>query len=220
MMPSPLACLLSRKRLLIFDFDGTLVDSSPLHARAFSEAFAPHGVEVDYARIAGMTTETAVARIAAEAALELDAAAQARLVDAKRARALELIERELEAIEGAPDFVRAAAIRYRLALCTSASRRSLEAALARVGLAGCFDPVVAAEDVARGKPDPETFRQALGRAGIPAGEALVFEDADSGIAGAKAAGIEVLRIVPAGQAHAPADADWPALNAALAELAA
>jgi HAD superfamily hydrolase (TIGR01509 family) len=219
MNSSPLARLLARKRLLIFDFDGTLVDSSPLHARAFAEVFAPHGVAVDYARIAGMTTDAAVDRLAEEAGLSLDEAARARLIGAKRERGLELIERELAAIDGAPDFVRAAARRFRLALCTSGSRRSVEAALARVGLDGCFDPAVTADDVARGKPDPEAFLQVLDRTGAAAGEALIFEDADSGIAAAAAAGIDALRIVEPGAARGADEADWPMLNAALAEPA-
>jgi HAD superfamily hydrolase (TIGR01509 family) len=218
MTRSALAELLSRKRLLIFDFDGTLVDSSPLHARAFAEAFAPHGVEVDYSRIAGMTTGAAVDRLAAAAGLTLDEAERARLVEAKRDYGLALIERELVAVEGAPDFVRAAGHRFRLALCTSGSRRSVEAALARVGLAGCFDPTITAEDVTRGKPDPEIFLQALARTGAAADEALIFEDADSGIAAAKAAGVDALRIVAPDAAPGAGEADWPALNAALAEL--
>ena len=218
---SGLDSLLSRKRLLIFDFDGTLVDSSPLHARAFAEAFAPHGVTVDYPRIAGMTTENAVDRVAAEAGLGLDEPARTQLIGAKRQRGLELIEAELAAIDGAPDFVRAAAGRFRLALCTSGSRRSVEAALARVGLDGCFDPAITAEDVARGKPDPEAFLLTLDRAECAAEDALIFEDADSGIAAAAAAGVDAVRIVAAGAAHSDAgEADWPALNTALAELSA
>jgi HAD superfamily hydrolase (TIGR01509 family) len=213
-----LASLLSRKRLLIFDFDGTLVDSSPLHARAFAETFAPHGVAIDYPRIAGMTTEGAVDRLAAEAGLVLDEPARARLVDAKRRRGLELIEQELAAIDGAPEFVRAAAGRFRLALCTSGSRRSVEAALARVGLAGFFDPVVTADDVTRGKPDPQAFLLTVARSGMQPGDALIFEDADSGIAAASAAGVDAVRVRPAGAAGGLGEADWPALNAALAEL--
>lgn len=215
---SPLACLLARKRLLIFDFDGTLVDSSPLHARAYTEAFAPHGLKVDYARIAGLITDAAVDLLAADAGIALDAAERERLIDAKRARGLELIERELAPIEGAPDFVHAAAGRFRLALCTSASRRGVTAGLARVGMTGCFDPLITAEDVARGKPDPEIFLQALEGTHTAPEEALVFEDADSGIAAARAGRIDVLRIVAAGEAREAGDADWPMLNAALAEL--
>lgn len=210
---SPLARLLSRKRLLIFDLDGTLVDSSPLHARAFSETFAPHGVEVDYAAIAGMTTADAVDRLSA--GLDIAPNERARLVADKRERALRLIESELDAIEGAVEFVRAAQGRFALALCTSASKAGADASLARVGLAGDFDPVITAEDVIRGKPDPEPFVRALKAHGAAPGDALVFEDAESGLAAAAAAGIEAVRIDPADEAAA-----WPPLVAALEELAA
>jgi HAD superfamily hydrolase (TIGR01509 family) len=211
---SPLASLLSRKRLLIFDLDGTLVDSSPLHARAFQATFAPHGVQVDYASIAGMTTGTAVDQLVAGAGLGLAADERARLVADKRERALRLIESELDAIEGAIDFVRTAKDRFALALCTSASKAGADASLARVGLAGLFDPVVTAEDVTHGKPDPEPFVRALDAHDAEPGEALVFEDAQSGLAAAAAAGIEAVRIDPADEA-----AGWPPLLAALRELA-
>ena len=61
---SPLAELLSGKALLIFDLDGTLIDTTPIHARAFEETFAPLNIPVDYSTIAGMKTEDAVERAA------------------------------------------------------------------------------------------------------------------------------------------------------------
>jgi HAD superfamily hydrolase (TIGR01509 family) len=212
---SPLARLLSGKRLLIFDLDGTLVDSSPLHARAFQEAFAPHGIDIDYAAIAGMTTGAAVDKLAAGAGLDLAPDERDRLVADKRERALRLIESDLDAIEGAVEFVRAAQGRFALALCTSASKAGAYASLARVGLAGDFEPMITAEDVVRGKPDPEPFIRALAAHRATPGEALVFEDAESGLAAAAAAGIDAVRIDPADEAAA-----WPPLVAALEELAA
>jgi HAD superfamily hydrolase (TIGR01509 family) len=213
---TPLAELLSRKRLLVFDLDGTLVDSSPLHARAYAEVFAPEGIEVDYTAIAGMTTDAAVDKLAAEAGLTLAPERRARLVAAKKARALGLIETELAPIEGAVEFVTAARRRFAVALCTSASRPSVAAALARVGLAGCFDPLVTAEDVVRGKPDPEAFLMTLAAHGTAPDEALVFEDSQSGLEAAARAGIDAVRIA-ADPADAAATA-WPSLLAALREL--
>jgi HAD superfamily hydrolase (TIGR01509 family) len=208
---SPLAELLSRKRLLIFDLDGTLVDSSPIHARAFQETFAPHGVEVDYRSIAGMTTGAAVEQLSA--ALSLSPEARAGLVEEKRERALRLIQSELDAIEGAVEFVRAAQGRFALALCTSASRAGAEASLVQVGLMDCFTPMVTAEAVRRGKPDPEPFLLALEAHGAKPDEALVFEDADSGLAAAAAAGIEAVRI----GSEADGGYGWEPLLAALEE---
>lgn len=218
MTPAEAAALLSRKRLLIFDLDGTIVDSSPLHDRAFNEAFAPEGIAVDYSLIAGMTTESAVDRIAELAGLELDEARRAALVADKRARARRLMRTELEPIAGSVDFVRRAATLFPLALCTSGSRATVDIALAGAGLSGYFEPVVAAEDVTRGKPDPEGFLKALNFHGLPASDALVFEDAESGLAAAATAGIGAVRIVPAGSAAGPVEADWALLNAALDDL--
>lgn len=215
---SPLAELLRRKRLLIFDFDGTIVDSSPLHARAFNEAFAAHGISVDYSRIAGLTTDAAVDLVADEAGIVLDAPGRALLIADKRARALRLVEAELEAIEGSIAFLRRARRHFPMALCTSGSRPTIERALERVGLVGTFEPVITAGDVRRGKPDPEGFLKAAGHHGVGPDDALVFEDAESGLAAARAAGMDVVHVVAPGTASSPAQADWAMLNAALAEL--
>jgi beta-phosphoglucomutase-like phosphatase (HAD superfamily) len=67
-----------------------------------------------------------------------------------------------------------------------------------------------------GKPDPEGFLKALHANGVPAHEALVFEDAESGLAAAAAAGIEAVHVVP-GRAGDGPQADWQMLNAALRE---
>jgi HAD superfamily hydrolase (TIGR01509 family) len=215
---SPLAELLRRKRLLIFDFDGTIVDSSPLHARAFNEAFAAEGISVDYSRIAGLTTEAAVDQVAAAAGLELSEAKRAVLIGDKRARALRLVEAELEPIDGSIEFLRRTKALFPLALCTSGSRPMIERALQRVGLVDAFDPVITAGDVTRGKPDPEGFLKAAAHHAVHAQDALIFEDASSGLAAAKAAGIDAVHVVGPGASSSPGQADWAMLNAALAEL--
>ena len=218
MTAAELAELLSRKRLLIFDLDGTIVDSSPLHERAFNDAFAGEGIAVDYPAIAGMTTEAAVDEVAGKAGLRLAAPRRRAIIEAKRARARHLIETELKPIDGSVDFIRRARAVFPIALCTSGSRASVEAALAGVGLAGMFEPVIAAEDVVRGKPDPEGFLKALGCRGVAAADALVFEDSESGLAAASSAGIDAVQIVRTAGASAPGRADWAVLNTALARL--
>jgi HAD superfamily hydrolase (TIGR01509 family) len=218
MSASPLAELLRAKRLLIFDFDGTIVDSSPLHARAFNEAFAADGVPVDYATIAGLTTDTAVDQVARAAGLELDREKRAFIIADKRARALRLIEAELEPIPGSIEFLQRARDLFPLALCTSGSRPTIERALERVGLVGVFEPVITAGDVRQGKPHPEGFLKAAALHGVAPADALVFEDAPSGLAAARAAGMETVHVVPDGAALEPGQADWPMLNAALVEL--
>ena len=196
--------------MLIFDLDGTLADSSPIHDRAFREAFAPLGIVPDYATIAGMTTDAAVAKILSGAAIHVSDERRAALVEDKRKRSLALLETELVEIDGSTAFVKRAQVTYRLALCSSGSRPAVERTIALLGLAGAFDPVVTANDIARGKPDPEGFLRVLDQAGINAAEALVFEDADSGIEAAARAGIDALRI--------GGDLGWTTLTAALDEV--
>ena len=218
MIAVDVAELLSRKRLLIFDLDGTIVDSSPLHERAFNDAFAGEGITVDYPAIAGMTTEAAVDEVAGKAGLRLAIPRRLAIIEAKRARARHLIETELKPIHGSVDFIRRARAGFPMALCTSGSRATVEVALAGVGLAGMFEPVIAAEDVVRGKPDPEGFLKGLEFHGATVADALVFEDSESGLVAARLAGIEAVQIVPIADASAPGQADWAVLNAALARL--
>ena len=196
------------RKLFIFDLDGTLVDSSPLHARAFDAALAPVGLSVDYETVAGLTTERAIDRITAAAEVTLDPEHHARLCATKRAEAGRLLEAELEALPGAVEFVRAARARVACALATSASPGSVDIALSRTGMTGWFNPVITAADVVRGKPDPETFLLALKAHGYDPGDALVFEDSASGLAAAAAAGIAAVRI-------GPDTPDWFALAAML-----
>ena len=209
MTVSPFAARLARKTLLIFDLDGTLADSSPIHDRAFREAFAPLGIVPDYATIAGMTTDAAVAKILADAAISVSDERRTALVEDKRQRSLALLETELVEIDGSVAFVKRAQATYRLALCSSGSRPAVERSIALLGLVGAFDPVVTANDIVRGKPDPEGFLRVLDQTGINAADALVFEDADSGIQAAANAGIDALRIGD--------DLGWATLTAALDE---
>ena len=209
MTMSPLAAQLARKTLLIFDLDGTLADSSPIHDRAFREAFAPLGIVPDYATIAGMTTDAAVDKILSDAAVTVADKRRAALIEDKRARSLALLDTELVEIDGSVAFVKRAQATYRLALCSSGSRPGVERTIALLGLASAFDPVVTADDVVRGKPDPEGFLRVLDQTRTDAADALVFEDADSGIEAAASAGIEAIRIEPA--------LGWAALAAALDE---
>lgn len=216
MNPVEVAELLSCKRLLIFDFDGTLVDSSHLHSRAFNDAFSIYGIPVDYNSIAGMTTAAAVEKICGEAGLVLNDQERLALISDKQHRARELIETELRPLAGSVEFVRGARRHFTLALSTSASRRTVDASLKRLAIADCFDSVFTAEDVANGKPAPDLFLKALDRHRTDPTEALVFEDAESGLAAARAARLHVIRIV----AENPASdaATWPILNEALRGL--
>ena len=207
-MPWPAEAPLAGRRLLIFDLDGTVADTSPIHAAAFNQAFARHGVRVDYPAIAGLRTDTAVDRVLDQAGIDADAGERAALVEAKRSAARAALQ-TVRPLPGARAFIRWAGPHYRLAMVSSGSARAVNGVLDRLGLTDSFEPLVTGDDVAAPKPDPEPFRRCLDLARVPAAEALVFEDADAGLASARAAGIATIRIGdPA--AH-PEAHSWPTL---------
>ncbi len=214
-----LAEILSHRRLWIFDLDGTLADTSPVHAQAFAEVLAPHGVDVAYDRVAGMKTDDAIELLFGEQGVALTPDLRDRLCDEKRLRARALIAAGLPPLEGVQavlDHARHKALA--LALCSSGSRGTVKATLAAIGLADRFEPVITADDVRRAKPNPEGFLAVLDYHRATPNDAVVFEDSAAGLASADAAGLTTIQIVPTG----PVDridgrwtASWPALRDAI-----
>jgi len=213
---SDLRALFSSKTLLIFDFDGTIADSSPIHARAFNEAFASYGVTVDYSTVAGLPTDAAVDRIVAEAGLVLHPTRRTSIIAKKREVARRIMGAELTPLDGSIPFLRHVGKSYNMALCTSGSRATIEMSLQKLKIATLFEPIITADDVANGKPAPEGFIKALRYFNVPAEQALVLEDAESGLAAAAAAGIEAIHVVPNGDVRKhPLWGTWPMLNQAV-----
>ena len=104
--PDAFKALLSTRRALIFDFDGTIADSSGLHARAFAEALQPHGIAVGYPAIAGLRTRDAVRAAFAAAGRSVTSDALERIATDKQARVRALIAAELVALPGVMGFLR------------------------------------------------------------------------------------------------------------------
>ena len=184
---------LQGKRLLIFDFDGTVADTAPLHAAAFSQVLAPLGIEVDYSCIAGLKTVEALLLCFADAELSTpDTQTLTDLVLEKQRRVRALINEMLTPLPGVDEFLLWAKTRYTIALVTSGSRGTVELAINKLGWMGWFDQMLFAEDVVHAKPNPEGFLRVLEMTGIAAEEALVFEDSEVGFKAAKAAGINFI----------------------------
>jgi len=209
--PALLVQLLAQAKLLIFDVDGTLADTSALHARAFDEVLAPLGVTVRYPDIAGRTTADAIRHCLRDDRLKLEAGAVAELVGRKQERARSLIETELVALPGVDPFLRWARPKYRLSICSAGSRTTVELCLRKLGYDGWFDPIVCSDDIRHGKPNPEGFLWVLHLTGIRAARAIVFEDSDSGLAAACAAGIAAVCVYPKPD-RPDLSIDWSALN--------
>jgi beta-phosphoglucomutase len=180
-------------RALCFDFNGTLSHDEPLLYAIYAELFAEHGrplTERDYyGRLAGNTEEAIVGGWLGVEGEELH-----RLVEVR-------IERYRERADGSavPPAVREAvwhaAARVPLAVVSGAYRREIEPVLERAGLSDCFRAVVAADDVAHGKPHPECYRHALVLLGEEDAAAVVaLEDTEAGVAAAKDAGLRCLAV--------------------------
>lgn len=189
-------------RAAIFDFDGVLVNSEPLHFRGLREALLPEGVAIGeaeyYSAYLSYDDRTAIRRALERHGVEAgDGRVEA--VAGRKARLLDLLLRECPFFPGARELVRNLEREVPLAIASGALRHEIETVLRQGGLRGCFRAVVAADDVSRGKPDPEPYLAALAALekdlpGLAPGDCLVFEDSVAGIAAARAAGMRVVAV--------------------------
>jgi beta-phosphoglucomutase len=179
---------------LIFDMDGVLVDSEPLHKRAKELAFAEVGIVLPdsvYDSYKGRPDATMLPEIMTARGFPTERINE--LLRRKR-QIYEGIEHDLQAVDGAVDFVRWAASRYKIALATSATARNREATLGLLGIGDLFHAVVDASGHRRPKPDPEVFLIALERLHLQAAECWIVEDSVNGLRAAKAAGCYAVAI--------------------------
>jgi beta-phosphoglucomutase len=176
-------------KALIFDMDGTLVHSDPVHLEAFAEVLKPEGVAIDEeiyrSTIIGRTNEAIFASLLPHLPVEKHEA----YADDKEATFRRMAS-NLKPLEGLLDLLDWAERRdVRIALVTNAPRLNADHMLDVLGLAERFPVQITIEQVERGKPDPLPYLTALERLGIKAEEAVAFEDSPSGMRAAKAAGL-------------------------------
>lgn len=180
---------------VIFDFDGTLVDSMPAHFEAWCEALALHGAggifkEDVFFAMGGRPTLDIVVELNDEYNLKLDPGAVAlakREAFLKRLSAVTLIDEVSEFAEGLRG-------KIPMAIATGGTRMVIEKTLKAVGISDWFDEVVTADDVAEGKPAPDIFLRAAKLLGVDPARCLVLEDAPAGIVAAQKAGMQVIAI--------------------------
>lgn len=180
---------------LVFDLDGTLIDSMPAHFEAWCEALAQAGApgvlaeDVFYA-MGGRPTKDIVEDINAGNGLKLDPSAVAFAKKNAFLKRLEQIELNEEVVE----YARAWSGKVPMAIATGGSRIVAEKTLLALGLSELFDEVVTADDVTNGKPDPEVFLLAAEKLGVDPAKCVAFEDAAPGILSAQAAGMKVVTV--------------------------
>jgi beta-phosphoglucomutase len=186
---------------VIFDFDGVLVNSEPLHYRALRDGLMPEGFaldEVEYLSYVGYHDREAI-RMALERH-ELPATLERVDVVARRkAEAYQALLADVPFFPGARELVNAVAAEVPIAIASGARRGEIEEILAASGMRSRFSAVVGAEDVRHRKPSPEpylhAYRQlAAATPGLLPGHCLVVEDSVPGIVAGLAAGMRVLGV--------------------------
>lgn len=201
---------------VLWDLDGTLADSGDYHWRSWRDTLRLEGIELGYQQFLdsfgqkndrilttwlgpGVTDETIV-----------------RIGDAKEALYREFARAEgLVALPGAVEWVnRLRAEGWQQAIASSAPRANVEVMLEAIGVVKQMDAVVSAEDVTRGKPDPQVFLRAAERLDVPPGRCVVVEDAAAGVEAARRAGMKTIgvnaRAPLAADVYVPTLADLPA----------
>jgi beta-phosphoglucomutase len=206
---------------ILFDFDGVIVNSEPLHFYAFHEVLKEEKIELSeeeyYRELIGFDDRGAIKHLFKTRGLPLEPKTQLRLITLKSEAVKDLIRRrQYHALPGVEEFVRGLFWHYPLAICSGALKEEIEAMLEGVRLRDCFPTIVSAEDVAVGKPDPRGYVQATQLVSerlkitppLKPADCLIIEDAPTVCRSVKAAGFPVLAVTTSYPAEQLAHADW------------
>jgi HAD superfamily hydrolase (TIGR01509 family) len=190
-----------RYEAVLFDFDGVLADTEPIHRQCWAEVLVPFGIDLDWEtytrRCIGVSDRDMLAFLCTLADPPLDVERLWREYPRKK----ELFRERTRAESPVPvltrELVRELEPEYKLAVVSSSGRQEIEPLLESAGIRDCFGALICGDDVTRFKPDAQPYVLAGQRLGIE--RALVVEDSDAGCTSGRAAGFEVLRVPSAGE---------------------
>jgi beta-phosphoglucomutase family hydrolase len=193
-------------RAVLWDMDGTLVDSAEYHWQAWRDTMSRENSPITFEQFLATFGQRNDSILRLWLGARATAESIQRLGDAKEALYREYVRQHgIAPLPGAFDWVRRLQRGgWRQAIASAAPRANIETILDVLQAAGCFQAIVSAEDVHRGKPDPEVFLIAAGKLGVPPAHCIVVEDAQHGIEAARAAGMKSIGVTPNGK-HLPAD---------------
>ena len=184
-------------RAVLWDLDGTLVDSEEYHWLSWRDTMAAEGVALTHAQFLatfGWRNDAILRRFLGDG---VDPARTQRIGDTKEELYRRMVrEGVLAPLPGAAEWVRQlSADGWAQAVASSAPRLNIDVVLDAIGLAGAFGAMASSEDVRHGKPDPQVFLVAAERLGVPPARAIVVEDAAAGIEAAQRAGMRSIAVV-------------------------
>ena len=185
---------INEKKLLIFDYDGTIADTNLLHEKAFSEVLAIKNISFEYKNIAGLKTIDAINQLLLKNKIYLKNDIINKLVIKKQKIFRDKIDKEIKPIEGVVDFLDWAKPKFNLYVASSGSKKNVYKGLKILGLLNYFQNIFCSEDVNLTKPSPEIFLKVLSINQMKVEDALIFEDSDNGIEAAINANINYIDI--------------------------
>jgi len=189
-------------RAAVFDFDGVIVDSEPLHFRSLSEALATEGVLIsreEYWEHLLAHDDAGSIRRAFERRGESPERACLERVEQRKVERFAALVPEIPVFPGARELIGALAACVPLAIASGARREEIDAILAGIGLRDAFQAVVGAQDAPRTKPDPAPYLEAARRlggcvSGLLPRQCVAFEDSVPGLVSALGAGMKVVGV--------------------------
>jgi beta-phosphoglucomutase len=203
-----------RPEAIIFDFDGVIIDSEPMHEAGLRAGFEKFGMRLSpelyrerFVGLADRDIHREVCRLHWREASDAEFAAIAaeKWIFAQQ----EFVSGRTPVFEGTLSLLReAAGAGVPVGICSGARRREIEHVVGGLGIAPLLRFIVSADEVTRSKPDPEPSLRAVGHLGLPADVCVTIEDTDKGIASAKAAGVRVVAVGHSLPASRLTQADW------------
>jgi len=189
---------------VVFDFDGVIVNSEPVHLRALQAVLAREAASLSardyYGRYVGLSDHDTFVAIARDVGLDWDTAVIDTLIVEKSATVQRLLAEHSPLFDGAAERIRSLAGELPLAIASGALRPEIEHVLTRAGLRHCFTAIVAAGETPRGKPSPDPYRAAIDQLSLTLGRRLdpsrsiAVEDTLQGLASARAAGLKTIAV--------------------------
>ena len=188
-------------RGIVFDMDGVIIDSHPVHRRAWKTFLQTAGREVTDAELDFILDGRKRDEILCYFMGELTPS-QIADYGARKDEMLRQLAEDMQPLRGVVEFLDSLSrVGIRMALATSAGHRRAHGTLKELGLAGYFDAIVTGDEVVSGKPDPAIYRLVADRLNETPENLLAVEDAVSGVKSARAAGMRCLGIASAERAE-------------------
>ena len=183
-------------KAVLWDLDGTLVDSEEFHWQSWRDTLRAEGMELSYPQFLASFGQRNDRILTAWLGPDVDRVHMQRIGDEKEAEYRRLVEAHgLQPLPGARQWLeRLRAAGWKQAIASSAPRLNAETMLRVLHLTEYLDGIVAAEDVTIGKPDPQVFLTAASRLGVPPERCVVVEDAAAGVEGARRGGMKSIGV--------------------------